>query len=111
MNSVLTNKSVLMKLWNDDAGALIAMEFLFVATILVIGIIVGLVNLRGAINAELSELANAILALSEGYTISGVSGCCAAVDGSQAIDTPGTVTPPVCVLPSNSSIIDVPACN
>jgi Flp pilus assembly pilin Flp len=104
-------KHMFAKLWNDDAGALIAAEYLFIATILVIGTIIGLVNLRGAINAELSELANAYLALSEGYTISGVSGCCASVDGSMAIDTPGTVTPPTCVPPTNVSVIDVPACN
>ena len=35
-------KSMLTKFWSDDQGALIAMEFLFVAVILVIGIIVGL---------------------------------------------------------------------
>jgi hypothetical protein len=99
------------KLWNDDAGALIAMEFLFVATILIIGIIVGLVNLRGAINAELSELGNAILALSQGYTISGTSGCCASTDGSEAIDTAGSVTPPTCVAPSDPIVINVLSCN
>ena len=99
------------KLWNDDGGALIAAEYLYIATILVIGIIIGLVNVRGAINAELSELANAYLALSQGYTISGVSGCCASTDGSQAIDTPSTVTPPTNVAPANPSIIDVLPCN
>lgn len=104
-------KSLFVKLWNDDDGALIAMEFLFVATILIIGIVVGLVNLRGAINAELSELSNAILALSQGYTISGVSGCCASTDGSQAIDTFGTVTSPTCTPPSDPSTINVLACN
>ena len=55
-----------------------------VATILVLGSIVGLSNLRGALNAELSELANAYLALSQGYAFSGISGCCASTDGSQA---------------------------
>ena len=64
-------KSMLKNLWVDDRGALIAMEFLFVATILVIGTVVGLVSVRNAVNAELTELANAILALSQGFTISG----------------------------------------
>jgi hypothetical protein len=104
-------RNLFAKLWKDDQGALIAMEFLFVATILVIGTIVGLTTLRGAINAELSELGNAILALSEGFTISGVSGCCAVTDGSEAVDTPGTITPPTCVPPSNVSVINVLACN
>ncbi len=86
-------KKVLAQLWNDDAGALIASEFLFVATILVIGTIVGLAEVRNAVNVELSEFANALLALSQGYTINGQIGCGAQTDGSQAIDTPSTVTP------------------
>jgi hypothetical protein len=64
-----------------------------VATILIIGLVLGLTSLRAAINAELTELANAILALSQGYTISGQQGCCARTDGSQAIDTPGLGDP------------------
>src|SRR5688500_10047184 len=104
-------QKLLRKLWSDDAGALIAAEYLFVATILVIGIIVGLVTLRNAVTAELSELSNAYLALSQGYTIQGLLGCCSSVDGSQAIDTPGLTTPPVCTPPTIPSVIDVILCN
>ena len=99
------------KLYKDDCGALISSEFLFVATILVIGTVLGLSNVRAAVNAELSELANAILALSQGYTISGQSGCGAQTDGSQAIDTPSLVTNPTNTAPTNPSIIDVIPCN
>lgn len=102
---------LLQKLWKDDAGALISMEFLFVATILVIGTIVGLTSVRDAINAELAELANAILALSEGYAFSGVSGCGGFTDGSQAIDTPALVTPPTNTSPAIPSVIDVLPCS
>jgi hypothetical protein len=98
-------------LWYDDRGALIASEFLFVATILVIGIIVGLSAVRSAVNTELSELANAILALSQGYSISGMEGCCAAVDGSQAIDSPSLVDPLACTEPAIPSVIDLVPCN
>src|SRR5690348_13486477 len=102
--------NMMRKLWKDDCGALIAMEFLFVATILVIGIVVGLSAVRSAINDELTELANAILALSQGFTISGVSGCCAQVEGSQAIDTPSLITGPICTPPFAPSVIDVIPC-
>ncbi|MFO0879665.1 MAG: hypothetical protein U0840_20150 [Gemmataceae bacterium] len=104
-------KNLVQRLWNDDAGALIAMEFLFVATILVIGIIVGLAGVRDAVVTELTELGNAILALSQGYTISGLEGCCSATDGSQAIDTPGLLPDPLCVGPAIPSAIDVIPCN
>jgi Flp pilus assembly pilin Flp len=95
-------RKLLANCWKDDSGALIAMEFLFVATVLVIGIVVGLTAVRNAVNAELTELANAILALSQGYTISGQSGCGASVDGSAAIDTPGNEPCPVSTPPSNT---------
>jgi Flp pilus assembly pilin Flp len=103
---------MLKKLWNDDQGALIAMEFLFVATILVLGILAGIGSVRSAINAELAELSNAILALSQGYSIGGQQGCCATVDGSQAIDTPGLVPGALCTPAAIPSVIDVTAaCN
>ncbi|MFO0845107.1 MAG: hypothetical protein U0797_22420 [Gemmataceae bacterium] len=101
---------MMKKLWSDDQGALIAMEFLFVATILVIGIIAGLSSVRSAVNVELSELANAILALSQGYTIAGQQGCCASTDGSQAIDTPSTVPDVLCTPPAIPSVIDLLPC-
>jgi len=94
-------RKLLAKCWKDDCGALIAMEFLFVATVLVIGIVVGLTAVRNAVNAELTELANAILALSQGYTISGQSGCGASVDGTMVTDLPGNEPCPVNTVPSN----------
>jgi Flp pilus assembly pilin Flp len=103
-------KRVVERLWNDDDGALIAIEFLFVATILIIGIIVGLVGLRNAVVAELTELGNAILALSQGFSFSGLVGCCSSTDGSQAIDIPELLTPPTCVPPAIPSFIDVIPC-
>jgi hypothetical protein len=99
------------RLCSDDRGALIASEFLFVATILVIGIIVGLAGVRDAVVTELTEFGNALLALSQGYSISGLEGCCSATDGSQAIDTPALLPEPLCVPPFIPSVIDVLPCN
>ena len=56
-------RQLLCRVWNDDAGALLAVEWVFVATILVIGSITGLVAVRQAIIAELEEFAEAVLAL------------------------------------------------
>jgi len=69
---------------------------------------VGLAGLRSAINAELTELGNAILALSQGYSVNGTSGSGASVDGSWSIDTPGQLTGPTSVPPSFPALIDVP---
>jgi len=104
-------KGIVQRLWADDQGALIAIEFLFVATILVLGLIVGLVEVREAVKVELTELGNAILALSQGFSIAGNSGCCAATEGSQAIDIPGLLVPPVCIPAAIPSVIEVVPCS
>ncbi len=95
------------KLWDDDAGAIIAAEYLFVVTILVIGTIIGLASVREAINTELGEVANALLALSQGYVLSGVSGPGGSTDGSQVIDTPSYVQDPFSTPPAIPSAIDM----
>jgi Flp pilus assembly pilin Flp len=102
-------REIFGKLWADDSGVLTALEFLLIASILTLGLIVGLTALRNAIVTEFEELANAILALSQGFSVGGLSGGAASVDGSQAFDTPGTVTPHQPVPPSAPSLIDVTA--
>ncbi len=100
-------KQLISRFWKDDRGAIISIEYLFFVTIVVFGVIVGLAGLREAVVDELTELGNAILALSQGYTISGLSGSNGGTDGSQAIDTPGLLTPPTLVPPTSVSVIDV----
>jgi Flp pilus assembly pilin Flp len=71
------------KLWKDEAG-IVAFEYLALATIVGLGITVGLVAVRNALNVELHELANAIMALNQQYSFLGESNCKAAVWGSAA---------------------------
>jgi hypothetical protein len=54
---------LMSRLWNDDCGAMLAVEWVFIATILVIGSITGLVAVRCAIVEELEDFADAILSL------------------------------------------------
>jgi Flp pilus assembly pilin Flp len=65
-------KNVLRKLWQDDAG-IVALEYLLVATIVGLGLVVGLAALHEALTAELTELSNAILALDQSYEFSGLT--------------------------------------
>jgi len=60
-------KRQLLKLWNDDAG-IVALEYLLLATIVGLGLVVGLSALSEALNQEMVELSNAILALDQSYT-------------------------------------------
>ncbi|MBX3450745.1 MAG: hypothetical protein KF777_14360 [Planctomycetaceae bacterium] len=62
---------MLMKLWNDDCGAIISAELALVLSIIVIGVVVGLSEIAVAVNTELNDLSNAIGALNQGYYFTG----------------------------------------
>jgi Flp pilus assembly pilin Flp len=91
------------KLWNDESGV-IAVEYLFLVTIVGLGLAVGYSSLEGAYNLEYAELANAILALNQGYTVAGQSGCFGQKAGSGAIDTAGTVNFGAATVASNINV-------
>ena len=99
---------LIQKLWRDDCGSgLVSAELLFIATILVLGLITGWVSLRNAINNEFEELANAYGALSQAYSFAGQQGCCAQTAGSAASDQCDTVDNIICtpVTPCNADSI------
>lgn len=79
-------RSLLSKLWNDDAG-IVALEYLVLGTFLGLALIVGVTALSKSINAELAELGNAILTFNQGYNVRNYSNCGATKDGSGAVDT------------------------
>jgi Flp pilus assembly pilin Flp len=90
---------VFRRLWSDEAGFIISTELVLVATILVIGMIVGLTELRNQVVEELVDVSQAIGSLSQtySYTSIGKSGV-AYTDGSyyndlvdfcQSSQTPG----------------------
>jgi hypothetical protein len=81
---------MLKQLWNDDAGYIISTEMLLIFVILVLGLIAGLANLRAAIVSELTESAQAILNIQQGFAIAGVTGCSGSSQGSNATDLAGT---------------------
>src|SRR5262245_16147485 len=78
------------KFWKDESG-IVAIEYLFLATIVGLGLVVGFGNLEQALNSEFSELGNAILALNQGYHVLSQSGCQAFKAGSRADDPAGSV--------------------
>src|SRR5262245_47241375 len=77
-------QAVVKGLWGDDVGALIATEWVIVATIIVLGIIPGLIAVRQGTLSELTDAANALLSLNQSYSFSGqalVCGNCDRVEG------------------------------
>ena len=84
---------MLKALWNDDCGAILSMELVLIATILVIGLVVGLSELNHAVANELNDVAEAIGALNQSYSFGGFSNvvatrvhCAATHPGSAFLD-------------------------
>jgi hypothetical protein len=83
---------MLRNLWNDDGGStLVTSEILFIFAILALGIITGLVALRQALISELTESAQALLAINQSFSFSGQSNCESFTGGSSASDTTNTI--------------------
>ncbi len=59
-------------LWNDEAGVILSAELVLVGTILVVGMIVGLVELQCSVVDELNDLGEAIGSLNQSFAYSGV---------------------------------------
>lgn len=85
-------RSLMSKLWNDDAGTVI-LEYLILGTFLSLLLIVGVNALGKAIDAELIELGNSILTFNQGYSVCNYSACCAQKDGGGATDKCDKITP------------------
>ena len=80
------------QLLNDEAGFIVSAELVLVATILVIGLIVGLSEVQHAVVSELNDVGDAIGELNQAYSFSGFSKCDqgnihAATYGSSFADT------------------------
>ena len=85
---------MLRKLLCDEAGFIISAELVLVATLLVIGLIVGLSEIQHAIVSELNDVADAIGKLNQSYSFNGFSkqnntkgGVSAFTRGSAFVDT------------------------
>jgi hypothetical protein len=59
---------MLKKLWNDEAGALLSAEFVLLATILVLGAIVGLKAVQEAVVTELADVGAAVASINQSYS-------------------------------------------
>lgn len=63
--------AVLARLAHDDGGAVLATEWLLVTTVLVLGLIPGLIAIRQGLLAELGDIASATTGLDQSYGYTG----------------------------------------
>ncbi len=65
---------MLRALLNDEAGFVVSAELVLIATLLVIGLIVGLSEVQHSVVAELNDVADAIGNVNQSYYYTGFSG-------------------------------------
>ena len=67
-------KSSFVRLWREQHGAIISAEIMLVASILVIGAIVGLKSVRDSVVTELADVAQGLANVNQSFSFSGASG-------------------------------------
>lgn len=67
-------RKFLSQLWQDEHGFIVSSELIFVATLLVIGMVTGLATVRDQVLFELADVADAISEVDQSYTIAAVTG-------------------------------------
>lgn len=61
--------NVMKKLWHDERGFVNSTELLLIATLAVLGLIVGLATLRDSIISELGDTSSAVGAANQSYSV------------------------------------------
>jgi hypothetical protein len=75
-------RNLAMRLWQDDAGFVVSTELVLIATIIVLGALVGQSTLRDAVISELADTAESINNINQSYSYSAVTGHSSSVSGS-----------------------------
>lgn len=66
--------TILNALINDEAGFIVSAELVLVATIAVLGMVVGLSEIALNVNNELEDVGSAIGAMNQTYCVKGIKG-------------------------------------
>jgi hypothetical protein len=67
-------KLAISRLWNEQTGAIVSAEVMLGATILVIGVIVGLKSVRDSVATELAVVGQAFANINQSYCYSATTG-------------------------------------
>jgi Flp pilus assembly pilin Flp len=79
-------RKFMSQLWKDEAGFVISSELIFVATLLVIGLLTGLTTIRDQVLGELGDVADAISEFDQSYSVSAVTAHAASTSGAVFAD-------------------------
>ncbi|MBS0209003.1 MAG: hypothetical protein JSS27_08630 [Planctomycetes bacterium] len=79
-------KNATTRLAREQEGAIVSAELMLIATILVIGVIVGLKSVRDSVVSELADVAQGFANIDQSFSFSGVCGHASHTAGSQFQD-------------------------
>ena len=74
------------KFWNDEAGFVVSTELALIATVLVLGMVVGLTSIRDQVVQELADFAGMVAMLQQSYSFSAITGHHSSNAGSYGVD-------------------------
>lgn len=77
---------IILRIWNDEAGFVVSTELALVATILVIGMVVGMTTIRDQVVQELADIAGMLSQLNQSYSFSAITGHHSSTAGSFGAD-------------------------
>ena len=72
----------LKRLWESDEGVIVSAELVLIATILVLGVLVGIASIRDQIVQELGDVAAAMSTTVQSYSFAAVTGHTSSMAGS-----------------------------
>lgn len=75
-------KALCTSLVRDEAGFIVSAELILIATIAVLGLVVGLTEVSASVNSELDDVASAVGSMNQSYSYNGLRGCKGASAGS-----------------------------
>lgn len=104
---------MLTRLYRDEVGFIISAELVLVASLLVIGLIVGLSEIQHALVAELNDVSDAIGNVNQSYHYSGFSkakagGVAAYTRGSRFVDTADECDNDQCMIDCDRPVYEGP---
>jgi len=73
--------------WSSEAGFIVSAELVLVATVVVLGLLVGLTTIRDQVLQELADVADAVSEVDQSYSFTGMTGHAVSVSGTRFNDT------------------------
>ncbi len=77
-----------VRIWQDETGFVISSELIFIMTIVVIGLLTGLVTVRDQVVLELADIADAVSEVDQSFSFAAITASVGSVAGSTFIDAP-----------------------